>query len=221
MKSMELFVHSFVFNKKEENSYLLWNEAGDCLVIDPGCATPEEEGVLTAFIAENNLLPRAILLTHGHFDHVAGVPFVMQRYGCGCWVHSAEEGELELSRTIAHVYGFERVEAFQVNHYDEEGALLNWGGMGLRVLHIPGHTEGSSCLYMEQGPYLFAGDALIKGSLGFVNNGYAEVLAHLEQKVYPLPDETVIYYGHGPSSTLGEEKVSNRFFKRMKQDGAE
>jgi glyoxylase-like metal-dependent hydrolase (beta-lactamase superfamily II) len=213
--SMELFVHSIVFNNKKENSYLLWNRAGECLLVDPGCSTPDEQELLTGFLSRNNLHPKRLLLTHGHFDHVAGVPFLIQEYGCECWMHSAEEKELQLSRTLAPMYEFETVEEFQVDHHYDDGTQLSFGGICLRVIHIPGHTDGSVCLFVPEGPYLFAGDALVKGSLGFVNNSYAEVLAHLQKKIYPLPDETIIFYGHGPSSMLAEEKQANPFFHRM------
>jgi len=215
---MKLFIHTFVFNSKKENCYLLWNRVGECLLIDPGCAASAEQETLVGFLSQNDLRPQAILLTHGHFDHIAGVPFLRQKYACECWMHPADEKELRLSRSLAPMYGFDTVEEFNVDHYYDDGVQLSFGGIRQRVIHIPGHTDGSVCLYVPDGPYLFVGDVLVKGSLGFVNNGYGEVLAHLEKKIYPLPDETLLFYGHGVPSTLGEEKRTNPFFHRMNRE---
>lgn len=215
---MELFVNTFIFNNKKENSHVLWNEAGDCVLVDPGCTTPREQEALTAFLSRNNLRPRALLLTHGHFDHVAGVPFLTRKYSCECWMHSADEKELRLSQALAPLYGFEAVEEFRVDHYFDDGSELSFRGIHQKVIHFPGHTDGSVCLYVPDGPYLFAGDALVKGSLGFVNSSYAEVLGYIGEKIWSLPDETIIFYGHGPSSRLDKEKQTNPFFRRVNQE---
>lgn len=213
---MKAFVDTFVFNQMNVNTHVLWNSKGDCVLIDPGCITENEQKILTDFIATKKLNPLAIVLTHGHFDHVAGISFLCNKYGCICWIHPDDEKELSQANEVAQIYGAKVNSAFRPDHSYVEGLELKLGNLHLKVLHLPGHTQGSVALFETQNNYLFAGDTLMKGSLGFSNSGYDELLIHLKRKIYPLPDKTIVFCGHGSSTTIEEEKKANFFFRMMK-----
>lgn len=214
---MNAFVKTFVFNQMNVNTHVLWNDEGNCALIDPGCITEDEQSMLTDFIDRKNLNPLAILLTHGHFDHTAGISFLRGKYGCLCWIHPDDLIELNQANELAHIYGMEVNSIFIPDHFFIEGVELSLGNFKLKVLHLPGHTQGSVALFETGNKYLFAGDTLMKGSLGFSNGGYAELMVHLRKKIFTLPNETIIFCGHGPSSTIGEEKKANLFFRLIKE----
>lgn len=214
---MEAFVNTYVFNQMKVNTHVLWNSRGDCVLIDPGCITEEEQIILTDFIDTKKLKPLAILLTHGHFDHSAGVSFISDMYGCECWIHPDDEKELGQVDEVAQIYGMQVNHKISAELFFYEGTELSFGKIKLKVLHLPGHTWGSVAFFESQNNYLFVGDTLIKGSLGFSNSGYEELMIHLKRKIYPLPDETIVFCGHGLSTTIEEEKKANLFFRLMKE----
>ena len=214
---MKAFVNTFVFNQMKVNTYVLWNSRGDCVLIDPGCITEEEQKILTDFIDTKKLKPLAILLTHGHFDHAAGVSFLKDKYGCECWIHPDDLKELGQVDEVAQIYGLKVKHKISAEHFFYDESELSFGKIHLKVLHLPGHTWGSVAFFESQNNYLFAGDTLIKGSLGFSNSGYKELMVQLKRYIYPLPDKTIIFCGHGASSTIAEEKKANSFFRMMKE----
>jgi glyoxylase-like metal-dependent hydrolase (beta-lactamase superfamily II) len=213
---MKAFVNTFVFNQMKVNTHVLWNSKGDCVLIDPGCITEDEQKMLTDFVETKELKPLAILLTHGHFDHAAGVSFLRDKYRCECWIHPDDEKELSQVYELAQIYGMKVNHGFGSDHFFYEGTELSFGKIRMKVLHLPGHTRGSVALFESQNNYLFAGDTLMKGSLGFSNSGYKELMIHLKHKIYPLPDKTIVFCGHGASTTIEEEKKANLFFRMMK-----
>ncbi len=213
---MKTSVNTFVFNQMKVNTHVLWNSKGDCVLIDPGCITEDEQKMLTDFIEIKRLKPLAILLTHGHFDHAAGVSFLRDKYRCKCWIHPDDEKELSQVNELAQIYGMKVNPWFGSDHFFYDGNELSFGKIHLKVLHLPGHTLGSVALFELQNNYLFAGDTLIKGSLGFSNSGYKELMTHLKRKIYSLPDKTIVFCGHGAPTTIGEEKKTNLFFRKMK-----
>jgi len=214
---MEAFVNTFVFNQMKVNTHVLWNSRGDCVLIDPGCITGNEQKMLSDFIETKKLKPLAILLTHGHFDHAAGVSFLRNKYGCQCWIHPDDEKELSNVNELAQIYGMNVNSGFGADHSIHDKTELLFGKINIIVFHLPGHTNGSVAFFESQNNYLFAGDTLVKGSLGFSNSGYEELLIHLKRKIYPLPDETIVFCGHGSSTTIEEEKKANLFFRLMKE----
>jgi hydroxyacylglutathione hydrolase len=214
---MKAYVKTFVFNQMSVNTHVLWDDGGYCVLIDPGCITEDEQNVLTDFIDIKNLDPLAILLTHGHFDHTAGISILRDKYGCWCWIHPDDLIELNHTNELAQIYGMKVNSTFIPDHFFKEEPELSFGNFRLKVFHLPGHTQGSVALFETHNNYLFAGDTLMKNSLGFSNNGYADLLIHLKKKIYPLPNETIVFCGHGPSSTIGEEKKNNLFFQLIKE----
>jgi glyoxylase-like metal-dependent hydrolase (beta-lactamase superfamily II) len=212
------FIKTFVMNRMKENTYVLWNQRGDCVLIDPGCETVTEQQQLADFFSLKKLRPMAVLLTHGHFDHAVGISFLYDHYCCESWIHPADQAELKQSGTMARLYGMKLRRNFRARYELEDLAELTFGEFHLKVLHVPGHTAGSVCFYETQSHCLFAGDTLMKGSLGFSNSGYRELLVLLKEKVFSLPGDTVVFCGHGPATILEEEKKNNLFFRKMQDE---
>jgi len=214
---MKVFVNTFVLNKMNVNTFILWNNEGESVLIDPGCITEDEQKILTDFIDNKNLKPLAILLTHGHFDHTSGISFLIDKYGCQCWIHPDDMIELNQANEFAQMHGVKIAPKSKPDHFYYGETELSFGKFHLKVFHLPGHTKGSVALFETQNYYLFAGDTIMKGSLGFSNSGYDELIIHLKRKIYPLPDQTIIYCGHGSPTTIKEEKKDNLFFRMMKE----
>lgn len=211
---MKLYLKQFIFNNNKTNSYLVWNDLHDSIMIDPACSNREEERELELFIAEKELYPKDLLITHAHFDHTIGIPFMKRNYSAKCWLHPDDEKEIAMTEILASIHGSQKVK-FSIDYQLEDEQHLMIGDIEVRVIHIPGHTEGSVCFYLPAGPFLFTGDTMVKGSLGFVNSAYSELLQYVEKKVCPLSDNTMLYFGHGSSSILAIERKDNPFFRRI------
>lgn len=213
-----LQITSFVFNGMRSNTHLLWQKGGDCVIIDAGCNNDVERDEVTHFISLNHLHPLALLLTHGHFDHTMGAEWLCSQYGIDAYLHTNDFGELESSSAVAGLYGVDLSGSVALHPRPLLDAdKKRFGSIQLSVLHTPGHTPGSVCFYESSEHLLFSGDTLIKGSLGFSNAGYAELLECLKEKVLSLPPDTRIFSGHGASTSIEEEDCLNPFFKIMRR----
>lgn len=213
---MELKI--FVFNPIEVNSYLLWDETGEAVLIDCGCFSANEEETLKRFIADNNLQLKHYLNTHLHFDHIFGSPFIYAEYGLGA---EASDGDWHWAGDIA-----ERVARFGIR-YDKKIPQLQ------RVLHngdeivfgnnrkitaiaVPGHSPGSLAYYVEQEGWLFSGDALFCNSIGrtdFPDSNHHDLISNIKNRLFTLPAETIVYPGHGPKTTIGYESNYNMYIE--------
>ena len=198
----------------QENCYVLRNERGEALVIDPGCSNGEELGSLTDYIDENGLHPLAIIITHPHFDHISGVAALRKKYGIDCWFNEVDRYVLDDIDYLSTLHGSHLDLGDDFRTFPPETVELGFGSFSLQVISIPGHTLGSVAYYFPDDDALFAGDSLIKGSLSFVETGYDVVLKCIKEKILPLPAKTRLFYGHGDPSSIEEEMVNNRFFLR-------
>lgn len=209
-------VQGFVFNKMKENCFVVWDEAdGTAVLVDPGCDTQQELDELEAFLDGNGLHPAGILVTHLHFDHVAGADTLCRRYNIACHACAADRELAAQQVEQARIYGVAaevREETFRF--FDRGAQQLRFGSVTVQVLPIGGHTEGSVAYYFPGAEAVFVGDTVVKGSLGFLETGFRETLEHIRDHLLPLPDGTRMFSGHGEASTIGEEKQENRFFKR-------
>lgn len=206
----------FQFSLFGINTYLVFDpDKKECAVIDPGMSTPEEEKAIEDFIAEKGLTLTNIINTHLHIDHVAGIPFLRKKFGAPVLAH---EGDKFLGDGIsdqARMFGLDMpLENIEISEYLKAGDVIKIGDGKLEVIEVPGHSKGSIALYDPDGHFLISGDALFKGSIGRTDlpgGNYKELIGSIEDNLLSLPEDTVVLPGHGPASTIGEEKKSNPF----------
>lgn len=208
-------VHTLVFSPFMENTYVLEDgSTGTCVIIDPGCYGSSEENRLASWLENHKLRPVALWFTHGHLDHVFGSGFVAHAYGLSPRIHALEIPIIESMPAIAMRYGLKAkpLPEFQFDLKEEE--TLEFGGQTIRLIHVPGHSPGSICFYSAQDQWLIAGDTVFQESIGRTDlplGNHEQLLSSIKAKLWPLPDATVVYPGHGPSTTIGHEKAFNPF----------
>ncbi len=210
---MELVVKSFVFNPFQENTYVVSNHQNECVIIDPGCYTAEEKQELKAYIETNNLSVLALLNTHCHIDHTLGNAFVVNTFQVDFHMHKLDLPTLQAIPQYAHVYGFPGIELSpEPTKFVEDKEILTFGGIELEVIFGPGHAPGHVAFYNKENSILIGGDIIFQGSFGRVDlpGGDIEILKQtIHQRIFTLPENTIVYSGHGPSTTVGQEKKTN------------
>lgn len=207
-------IKKFVFNPFQVNTYLLYDETGECVIIDAACESSTEEDAMAGFISNQQLKPVMLLSTHAHIDHILGNGFVNQEFGLPLIAHPDSAAYLTNAKDYAAGYGLKLSRVIHPTEFLEDNALIHFGNSTLRVLHTPGHALGSLCFYSEACDFIVAGDVLFYQSIGRTDlpGGDYDVLKHsIWTKLFTLPDHTVVYPGHGPETTIGSEKVSNPF----------
>lgn len=210
-----LAIRSFTFSPVQENTYLLYNDEHQCCIIDPGCYFPEEREELKTGIEKTGLSPVLLLNTHCHLDHVFGNKFVAETWGLQLHIHPLEKPLLDFAPQSGRMWQlpFDNYEGPLV--YLKEGKSVKIGEEILRILFVPGHSPGSVAFYYEKGGFVIAGDALFQGSIGRTDlpgGDFDTLINSIRTQLFTLPDETVVYSGHGAPTTIGEEKKSNPFF---------
>ena len=209
-----LKIKSFVFSPIQENTYLLYNEFNECLIIDPGCYFPEEKDELKSFITQSGLTARMLLNTHCHLDHVFGNKFIAETYELTLQLHEKEKHMLELAPTSGLMYDMPFDNYVGEYIYVKEGDIVKLGDDELKVIEAPGHSPGHICFYCAKQNFVISGDVLFNRSIGRTDlpGGNLEtLLKNIREKLFVLPDETIVYSGHGPVTTIGEEKSENPF----------
>jgi len=205
----------FTFNPFQENTYLLFDETKEAVLIDAGCITETEKLTLKRFIDENGLTLKRLINTHLHLDHQFGNKFVADTFGL--LPEANQQDEFLLANVVeqARSFGFSvEEEAQALGAYINEGDEIKFGNCSLKAIHVPGHSPGSLAFYSEKEGVVFAGDVLFRNSIGRTDlpyGDYATLILSITKKLLPLPDSTVVYCGHGPSTTIGSEKNSNPY----------
>jgi hydroxyacylglutathione hydrolase len=211
-----LRVKVFTFNPVEENTYVLSNDENECCIIDPGCYFKGEKDQLKDFIEKTGLKPVLLLNTHCHLDHVFGNKFVHDTWDLLLHIHPKEKPVLDYAPASGLMWQMpvENYEGKLV--YLKEGETINLGGDELKILFTPGHSPGSVCFYDEKDGFVIGGDVLFNGSIGRTDLPGADfntLFNSIQTQLYTLPDETKVYPGHGPMTTIGFEKMNNPFVK--------
>ena len=204
----------FSFNPFSENTYILSDESGECVIIDPGCYSSEEEQELKSYIENNQLRPVKLLNTHCHVDHVFGNLFVAETWKLGLEMHREDLPLLASFPKVCQMYGFPGGPQPEPAVFLEEGDQVKFGNSVLEILFTPGHAPGHIVFYHAGQQFLIGGDVLFQGSIGRTDlpGGNFETLEKsIREKLYTLPDAVTVYPGHGPSTTIGWEKKSNPF----------
>ena len=205
----------FVFNPIQENTYIVWDDTKECIVVDAGNLSAREDKVLAEFIAEQGLTPVMAVNTHCHFDHLLGVEFVRSTYGAKFAASSADSAIMLGSKEHCAMFGLEVGDMPTTVDIDlattEE---LHFGKTTLRVIPTPGHTPGCVSLYHEESKSLFTGDTLFRESIGRTDlpgGDYPTIMRSILKQILPLGDEVTIYPGHGEKSNIGHESLYNPF----------
>lgn len=207
-------VQSFVFNPFQENTYVLFDETAECVVIDPGCVEPEENYALESFIESKKLTVKQLWNTHCHVDHVLGNYFVKEKYKTKLFIHPEDEPVLKAVSVYAPNYGFFQYQETKPDGYFEDGEILKFGNQSLRVLFVPGHSPGHVAFYHEQAGIVIGGDVLFYNSIGRTDlpgGNFETLIESIHKKLFTLPDNVVVYPGHGPETHIGYEKNSNPY----------
>jgi len=209
-----LKIKSFIFSPIQENTYILYNEFKQCIIIDPGCYFEEEKETLKKFISQNDLAPTLLLNTHCHLDHVFGNKMIAETFQLTLHINEKEKAILSFATTSGLMYNL------PFDNYTGDFILLNEGDkvlLGedeLLVIEAPGHSPGSICFYCPKQNFIISGDVLFKGSIGRTDlpmGDHQTLLDNIKNKLMALPGDTVVYSGHGTTTTIGEEKTSNPF----------
>lgn len=197
-----------------ENTYLLYDETGECIIVDPGCYTEEERKALTGFIASEKLVPVALVNTHTHVDHILGNNFIYNTYQIKPLIHQAGEIFLKSAPEHASIFGIEAERMVLPEKYIDEGDEIRFGNSKLEVIYTPGHANGSVCLISHPDKFILSGDVLFQGSIGRTDlpSGNFDLLAEsIQQKIYTLPGDYTVYPGHGPETSVEAERNHNPF----------
>ncbi len=213
-----LNIQKFVFNPYQENTYVVSDETRECVIIDCGALFDNEQLALTEYIEENLLTPVHLLCTHGHFDHCVGIDTIYQQYGLKPLIHSKDANLLnQLPDQAMYFIGMEYDrDVPPIGKFIDENDVITFGNHSFSILHTPGHTPGSILFYCKEEHCVFSGDTLFQMSIGrtdFPGGSYQEMMDSLRNVIIPLPEETVVWSGHGPKTTIGTEKKYNPFLR--------
>ncbi|WP_215237901.1 MBL fold metallo-hydrolase [Dyadobacter helix] len=209
-----LKIQTFTFNPFSENTYVLYDETKEAVIIDPGCYEQRELNELYSFIETNGLKPVKILNTHAHIDHVLGVAPVKRKYGIPFLLHKIDEPLLKAVKTYAPNYGFVLFEEPEIDTYLTEGKDVTFGKTTLKVIFVPGHAPGHVAFVNDESRMVVGGDVLFRQSIGRTDlpgGDFNTLLNSIRTKMFTLPDDYTVYAGHMQPTTIGYEKKHNPF----------
>lgn len=200
------------------NTYVVYDHStGECAVIDPGMMDSEEQQAMDNFIVKNNLKITSVINTHLHLDHAVGNDYIKNRYGVLVNASRKDEPLGERMKQQALMFGINNdFKDVAIDHYLTNGEIIKIGTGELKVVEVPGHSQGSIALYDSKDHFVIVGDALFKGSIGRTDlpgGDYNQLTESIRKQLFTLPDNTVVYPGHGDPTTIGVEKKTNPFFK--------
>ena len=207
-------IKAFTFNPFEENTFVLYDETGEGIIIDPGCYEQREREALQTFVAEEELTIKHLINTHCHIDHVLGNAWAARTFGLVLTMHRLDLPTLKANEVVGPNYGFAQYEALSPTHFFDDGDTVSFGNTTLEVRFTPGHAPGHVVLYHAPTQVVIGGDVLFRGSIGRTDlpGGDFDTLARsIRHQLYTLPDAVTVYPGHGPETTIGFEKANNPF----------
>jgi glyoxylase-like metal-dependent hydrolase (beta-lactamase superfamily II) len=211
-------IYKFEFNQIIENTYLIQDETNNAAIIDCGAFFPEEKVQLARFIEKNQLELCRLLNTHLHLDHTFGNHFIYETYDILPEYNRSEESMPSQKEQAVNFGIIINDNDLCAANYIEDGDIITVGTIKLKALLIPGHSPGSLCFYSEKDGCVFSGDVLFHGSIGrsdLWGGDLERLISGIGEKLLTLPDDTVVYPGHGPSTTIGNEKKNNPYLKNI------
>lgn len=202
------------FNPFQENTIVLSDESGECVIVDAGNYNPQEDATLSKYITDNGLKPVMAVNTHGHVDHMLGVNYVKETYGIPFAIHGKDKFLIDSAPTHGAIYGF-KVDKVPTVDIDLEGQKeLKFGNTVFQIIETPGHTPGHVAFYNSDNKLLLTGDTLFRESIGRTDlpgGDYSWIMRSILDKLIPLGDDVHFYPGHGMESTIGHESLYNPF----------
>ncbi len=204
----------FTFNPFQENTYVLYDETGECAIIDPGCYDADERNELSDFISGKQLKPVLLLNTHCHIDHVLGNKYVADRYKLQLQIPNGELETLHATTLYGHTFGIYMTQSPEPGHFLEDNEIITFGNSSLKCISAPGHSPASICFYSENDRFLIGGDVLFYKSIGRSDlpGGNHEVLLNsIRTRLFVLPGDVKVFPGHGIETSIGDEKKHNPF----------
>ncbi len=209
-------VKAFTFSPIQENTYLLYNEKGNALIIDPGCYFEKERDELSSFLHQNNLKLQLLLNTHCHLDHVFGNKWIHETFGLLLHIHPNEKQVLDFAPASGLMWNMPFDNYNAELKYMKEGEEIFLDDDGLKILFAPGHSPGHVCFYCEEQGFVIGGDVLFRQSIGRTDlpgGDFETLIRSIKTQLFTLPDDTIVYSGHGPATTIGYEKKNNPFLR--------
>lgn len=210
--SMQIKV--FTFNPFQENTYVLYENTKECIIVDPGCSNYEEENALKDFISSEKLKVVRLVNTHCHIDHILGNNFVHEEYGLLPEYSKKEIPVMELAKQSSLLYEIPYNDSPAAKNFIEEGELIEFGECKLEILSVPGHSPGHLVFVNKNDKRIIGGDVLFYGSIGRTDlplGNHQDLINNIKQKLFSLDDGFMVYPGHGSETSLGFEKRSNPF----------
>jgi hydroxyacylglutathione hydrolase len=208
-------VVSFTFNPFQENTYVVFDDTNECIIVDPGCYDQSERSTLKTYIDNHKLKPVRLINTHCHIDHVFGNRFVADTWNLGLEIHEGEVPVLESCPQVSAFYGVSYPDPSPMpERFIKENDTITFGETQLKALFTPGHSPASLSFYCAKDQFILAGDVLFYQSIGRTDlpgGDYDTLINSIKDKYFPLGDEVTVYPGHGPQTTVGTERRSNPF----------
>ena len=210
-------IQTFTFNPFLENTYVLYDASGECIVIDAGCYDDGEKTELVNFIEKEQLTPVKLVNTHCHIDHVLGLQFLAEKYQLELWFHEKDMPVFESTERVAQMYGIPNVQLPpNPAGFIAEGEKVEFGNSSLDILFTPGHSPGHIVLVNHLQKQIIGGDVLFYGSIGRTDlpgGNHATLIESIKSKLFPLGDDYQVFSGHGPVTNIGFERASNPFLQ--------
>lgn len=207
-------IKSFVVNEFQVNAFVLYDETKEAVIIDGAVKFDNEIKELTNFIEDNNLSVKYIINTHGHVDHISGNKFLKEQYNVPTMMNANDNFLIETAISHANFYGLELEQPPVPDMNISDNMTIKFGNSELLCLLVPGHTPGSIAFYSEKDKFVIAGDVLFAGSIGRTDlpkGNYDELISSIKNRIMSLPDDTKVYCGHGPETSIASEKINNPF----------
>ncbi|MEJ5316478.1 MAG: MBL fold metallo-hydrolase [Tenuifilum sp.] len=207
-------IKQFVFNPFQENTYVLYQPQGEAIVVDAGCSTESEFQELLDFVNSQNLTVKCLINTHCHIDHILGIDKLKKQFGVKAYAHFDDFPLLQMAPAHAMMFGLYLETVPAIDETLSHGDLIELNGDSLKVIHTPGHSRGGLCFYAEQERFILTGDTLFNLSIGrtdLAGGNYETLIKSIREQLMVLPDDVIVYPGHGNSTTIGIEKASNPF----------
>ena len=214
---MTMTIKRFEVNALSENCYVVSDETKECVIIDCGCSDEYEWADIKKYLATTDLQVKHLLNTHLHLDHIFGNPFMLKEFGLKAEANQADEFWIEEAPKQSRMFGFHlQVAPVPLGNYLHDGDVISFGNCKLEAIHVPGHSPGSLVYYCQNENCIFSGDVLFQGSIGradLAGGNFDELIEHICSRLFVLPNDTVVYPGHGAPTTIGTEKAENPFFR--------